>query len=227
MKMFSNRVSRNRTSRLVLLPVELKNREFHSHILLAASLLEKGYRVILGSHAAIFSYIRAMDEDTYGGVYLDKSTQIYDVSKFISARVAAMLILDQELSPIQKRLGVYAERNVVQERLYKDSEQFIDGFFTVGPEITKSANAVLPSHKVIETGWPRFELLEHHAEAIYDSEIRSIQNKFGSFCLFVSSFSLVQSLERCRTLEPIAKLGWITDTFDEVWWQNQFTQLER
>ncbi len=218
--------SKTQIYRLVLLPIELKNREFHSHILLASSLVQKGYRVILGSHAAIFSYLRSMHSDEFGGVYLDKSTQILEVSEFISARVSTMLILDQELSPIQNRLGVFSKRNVVQERIYKNTERFVDGFFTVGPAITSSANEVLPSRKVIETGWPRFELLEHHAENIYSSEIMKIRGEFGDFCLFVSSFSLVQSIERCRTLEPIEKLGWITETFNEEWWRHQYSQLD-
>lgn len=227
MNRLSSVVSRNQARKLVLLPVELKNREFHAHVLLASHLVQRGYRVVIGSHAAVFSYIRAMNANTLGGVYLDKSTQIHEVSKFISAGNTVMLILDQELSPIQNGLGVYAKRNVVKERLYKNTEEFIDGFFTVGPQISSIAKKVLPAHKVIETGWPRFELLEHHAEAIYDSEIKGIQDKFGDFCLFVSSFSLLQSIDRCRTLEPIAKLGWITDTFDEKWWQNQWVQLEK
>jgi surface carbohydrate biosynthesis protein len=212
--------------KLVFLPIELKNREFHAHILLAANLVRKGYRVVIGSHAAIFTYMRALKDNELGGVYLDKSTQIFEVSNFISKKVDAMLILDQELSPIQNQLGVYKSSNVVEDRFYEGTKSFIDGFFTVGPELTAIANQVLPAHKIIESGWPRFELLEHHAKAIYETEITEIRREFGDFCLFVSSFSLVQSLSRCRTLKPIAKLGWITDNFTEDWWQTQFSQLD-
>jgi surface carbohydrate biosynthesis protein len=227
LKSFSIKAGSNNAYKLVLLPVELKNREFHANILLASRLVLKGYRVIIGSHAAIFSFLRAMGVENYGGAYLDKSTQIFELSSFISSRVDAMLILDQELSPIQNELGIYRLRNVVEERFYENTKPFIDGFFTVGPGITSSALQVLEPKKVIETGWPRFELLEHYATAVYDSEIKKIHQEFGDFCLFVSSFSLVQSLTRTRTLAPISKLGWVTEHFNEQWWIKQFSQLDR
>ena len=224
---FSKKTNSNDFHKFVFLPIELKNREFHAHILLASSLVCKGYKVLIGSHAAIFSYLRVLRNDEFGGAYLDKSSQIFEVSKFISKRVNAMLILDQELSPIQNQLGAYKSSNVVEDRFYENTKGFVDGFFTVGPKLTTIAHQVLPTNKIIESGWPRFELLKNHAEAIYETEITEIQKEFGDFCLFVSSFSLVQSLSRCRTLQPIARLGWITDSFNEEWWQIQFLQLDK
>lgn len=45
--------------------------------------------------------------------------------------------------------------------------------------------------------------------------------------MFVSSFALVQDFDRCKTLKPLKKLGWITETHTEEWLEIQIAHLER
>ena len=52
--------------------IEIKNREYDSQLILAARAAQRGYRVYLGTHAAIYAVL--WKKKKKGGVYLDKGT---------------------------------------------------------------------------------------------------------------------------------------------------------
>ena len=56
--------------KILYLPIEIKHREYAAQILLAASAAIRGYRVYLGTHAAIFALLKC--KQVPSGVILEK-----------------------------------------------------------------------------------------------------------------------------------------------------------
>ena len=79
------------------IPIELKNRELDSQVILAAEACLRGFRVYLGSHAAIYTALRT--KKFRAGIFLDKGTKVESLTKWIKTKCERVFILDQELSP--------------------------------------------------------------------------------------------------------------------------------
>jgi len=139
------------------IPIELKNRELDSQVLLAAKACSMGFRVYIGSHAAIYRALRSRKNCT--GIYLDKGTQIAPLTKWIKAKCQYLFILDQELNPSVQLADYHHDKNLVSTRFYPGTKEMVDGFFCVGPVIYDQADSYFKSKKLIhDSGWPRIDL---------------------------------------------------------------------
>jgi surface carbohydrate biosynthesis protein len=190
--------------RTIYICVEIKSREYVSNILLAIACALRGYRVYLGTHAAIYALIRR--KLTSDGIFLDKSTQPETRMKWNRARTQYYCILDPELSPI-------LPPNVLLEgfnsRVYGGSEALFDRFFVVGESAAKAARASSKdnSSKIRLTGWPRIDVWKEMSAEIYCNEIHEIRARHGEYILFVSSFGSVRDPEvtkNLRNADPIS-----------------------
>jgi surface carbohydrate biosynthesis protein len=189
--------------RTIYICVEIKSREYVSNVLLAVACALRGYRVYLGTHAAIYALIRK--KLTGDGIFLDKSTQPETRMKWNRARTEYYCILDPELSPI-------LPPNVLIEgfnsRVYEGSEALYDRFFVVGESAARAARARSGdnSSRIRLTGWPRVDVWKEMSAEIYSNEIRKIQVKHGEYILFISSFGNVRDPEvtkNLRNADPI------------------------
>ena len=96
--------------------IEIKSREYDSQILLAAYAARRGYRVYLGTHAAIYALLRKKKKKE--GILLDKSTQPRERMLWLRKKVDRYCILDAELSPI---LIETVAREEFPTRIYEDT----------------------------------------------------------------------------------------------------------
>ena len=148
-------MSRLRDGKLptVYICVEIKNRELDSQVLLAKSLANRGYRCILGTHASIFSVLRA--KRIKSGIFLDKGTLPASRMSWIKTKCDSIVIMDQELGPTlenpSEHLGDW------NSRIYPGADEFIDKYLCVGPKVYNAALHRFKSsnEKVVLTGWPR------------------------------------------------------------------------
>jgi surface carbohydrate biosynthesis protein len=183
--------------------IEIKSREYDSQILLAACSALRGYRVYVGSHAAIYALIRKNKKRD--GIFLDKSTQPRERMLWIRERVQKYCILDAELSPI---LVEDIAREEFPTRIYEGTLDLVDKYFVVGPAMYKVAEEFFnsKSNVVKLSGWPRIDLWENLSGEIYRDEVNKIVSTYGEFHLFVSSFGQIRDPQLTENLKSADKV---------------------
>ena len=175
---------------VIYICIEIKNREYVSQIFLSLKAALKGYRVYLGTHAAIYALLRTKKTKT--GIYLDKSLQPESRMKWVLNYIECYCVLDAELTP-------YFTKDYWMEefpsRLYPNSDDLVKKFLVVNEGLSKvsSHHFKEPKSKVIVSGWPRLELCMGLNSKIYSDEVSIIKQKFGSYLLFASSFGNLQN----------------------------------
>jgi surface carbohydrate biosynthesis protein len=177
--------------------IEIKSREYDSQILLAAYAARRGYRVYLGTHAAIYALLRKKKKKE--GILLDKSTQPRERMLWLRKKVDRYCILDAELSPI---LIETVAREEFPTRIYEDTIESIDKYFVVGPAMANVAKEFFKFHSSIVriTGWPRIDVWSTLGEKIYAKEVDVITATYGDFLLLVSSFGQIRDPKITKNL---------------------------
>lgn len=209
--------------------VEIKSREYDSQILLAAYAARRGYRVYIGTHAAIYALLRK--KKSKDGLLLDKSTQPRDRMLWVRDRIEQYCILDAELSPI---LIERIAREEFPTRIYQDTVELIDKYFVVGPAMATVAKEFFKdrSRIVSMTGWPRIDIWTNFGKKIYANEVKGITSTYGDFLLFVSSFGQIRNPDETQNLRSAdvikdAELNSAERKFDQYEKFNQAISLIR
>lgn len=168
------------------LPVEIKQREYDAQIVLAANAAVKGYRVYLGTHAAIFALLRNNKNPT--GIFLDKGMPSRERLLWLRKKCLKIWVMDAEISPIHTFDVLMSE---LPGRTYAEGIEGIDKYLVVGETTYKAASEYFGTHnlKVFKSGWPRMEIAGGLGAKIYENEIRAINDKYPNFYLFASSFA--------------------------------------
>jgi len=196
------------------IPIELKNRELDSQVVLAAKACSKGFRVYVGSHAAIYRALGS--RDICAGIYLDKGTQVALLTKWIKTKSQYVYILDQELNPSVEASDYYQGKNLVSTRFYPGTKDMIDGFFCVGPIISSEAHKYFKNKQMIhDTGWPRIDLQKRYASTVYFNQIENLKKRHGDFLLFVSDFGLLTPLADVKS--PSRRQNLLSSDSEEFW----------
>ena len=174
----------------ILLPIEIKVREFHSKIFLASKLLDKtNFDVVIGEKNKVYNLFKHNH-----GVYLlskggprlrfsfDK--KIYD-KNFLG-------ILDEE-GPISN-FDIYSSKS----RLHKDILKNLDDYFLWG---NKDLEINKPLFKKFSKslhifGHPKFDILKAKYIKFYQKEIDSLKKKYGKFIFISSSFPVDQIMKQ-------------------------------
>ena len=166
--------------------LEVKHRELDSQILLAAKAVGEGYRVYLGTHAAIYALLKS--KSAKAGILFDKSFQPKQTMVWTKKYIDSICILDPELSPAIPLNQVNIE---ARERIDLESIGLVDKFFVTGLEMYKNCSQIFKEDKgkVIHSGWPRIEMWKKYSSKIYSDEIVKLKREFGEYILFASSFN--------------------------------------
>lgn len=200
----------------VYIPIEVKNREFVSQVVLAAVAAQKGFRIYLGTHQSTRLAINAKTRK--GGLYFDKG----GLNSFwlaIKNKCDYLAVLDQELSPALIDEN-YLEK-AVQGRFLAGNENIVDYSFVVGPAIEKASAAILPSTcNLIQSGWPRVDLWSKTYASIFEGAAEQIRSRHGEFLLFSSDFG-VTSRKQLN-----AKIGLRNDMSAEIHEREYFDEIQ-
>lgn len=190
-------MNKSQLKRNLYICIEIKSREYDSQILLAGYAAKRGYRVYLGTHAAIYALLR--NKKKIDGILLDKSTQPRERMLWLRKKVEQYCILDAELSPV---LIESVARKEFPTRIYEGTTELIDKYFVVGPAIATVAREFFEdhSHIVVVTGWPRVDVWSKFGRAIYADEAQRIRRIYGEFLLLVSSFGQIRHPEETKNL---------------------------
>ncbi len=180
------------------LPVEVKNRELYSKVLLAKYAAEKGFNVILGRKNDLNRIILRMPAGVYFGLGVPDNYE--DFYRTLVELRNIIVVCEEE------GLITYTDDMYLDMRISSKTMQYVDLLFSWGVDnqnLISSKKKEL-SHKIKISGHPRFDLLKPGFSNVYKNEIATIRKKykkyvlictcFGSCNHFVPGINYVQSL---------------------------------
>ena len=174
----------------ILLPIEIKVREFHSKIFLASKLLDKTkFDIVIGEKNKVYNLFKH-NEGVYllskGGPRLRFS---FDKKIF---KKNFLGILDEE-GPISN-----FDINEKKSRLHKDILKNLDDYFLWGIEDLKKNKPFLSRFKknLYIFGHPKFDILKKNHIKFYQKEINNLKKKYGKFIFISSSFPVDQIMSQ-------------------------------
>jgi surface carbohydrate biosynthesis protein len=175
---------------VIYIPVESKKREFDGKIMLAAALLERGWRVVIGTKAGIHR------ETLHhrGGLYLAKSisNDFLDYYKKLKERDYHLVVLDVEGGALTREI-----RNDLLRSYQEESVPYFDYFYVFGDKITEALDEYIPyipHDKIVVTGEPRFDLLKPSHQCYDLEDKQAILSRYSRFVLINTSFGLANSV---------------------------------
>lgn len=174
-------VRRKEAQPLVFLSIEHKEREFYPKVLLGITLLERGYRVVLGSSEAVYK----LAVGSPPGIFLHKSP--HPRSSQLKELGHKFVVLDEETGP---SIPPSNKPSAVALTYRKSSTTNQDMILLYSQEYAE-LTAQLVQLEAIEqrvTGWPRFDLFKPKLRPLLARERQLIYDAYGDFILFPTSF---------------------------------------
>ncbi len=167
----------------LILPVDVKSREFDARLLHAAFALEAGWQVILGSKTLVNRAMWRLPR----GVYLFSTV---GRSRIRNARwLRRMGFASQGWD--EEGL-VYGDRALYRrQRLYAPTMALIDQLFAWGEESARDMRLVAreAGRDVEVAGNPRLDLLRPELRALHEEGARRLRERYGRFILVTTNLS--------------------------------------
>ncbi len=165
----------------ILLPIEVKNREFDAKIMLACIGATRGFGVLLGRNN--FNFKGTFPK----GVYLDKCISPYKAESLkqqVNGLGNQLAILDEE------GLVYQSEKLYLENRTSQETVELASLIFTWGDAQRDIINGRynIPD-KLIATGSPRADLWQKSWHALYTEEVKKISEQLGPYILIPANFS--------------------------------------
>ena len=165
------------------IPVEIKNRELYSKILLAKYAAQSGFNVILGRKNEINQFVTKMSPGIYYGLGAVKNFESF--YKKLSCEGHLIVVNDEE------GLVTYSDEMYLDLKVSPETVKTIDLLFAWGKENFKVISSGRPESKskICTAGNPRFDLLKPQFSGVYEKEISKIRKKYKKFILVCTSFA--------------------------------------
>ena len=174
----------------ILLPLEVKVREFHSKIFLASKILNKtNFDVLIGEKSKVYNLFKK-NKGTYllskGG---PRPGFRFEKKKYKDNFLG---ILDEE-GPISN-FDVDARRSRLNSYILEN----VDDYFLWGNEDLSKNNSFFFRHKkkLKNYGHPKFDILKKNHIKFYEKEIKLLKKKYKKFIFVSSSFPVDQVIKQ-------------------------------
>lgn len=173
---------------LVVLPVEIRNRELDGMLLLAAVLAERGYPVLMGNRQSIIRRHATLPPS----ILLGKTVQMLDAEVYGRWRQAGHRIaaLDEE------GLITYSTELYLRRRVHPPTMAETDLLLAWGGEharIWEDVELASPRPPVRAVGNARFDLLRPELRGAHADAAAALRARHGPFILFNSNFATVNA----------------------------------
>ena len=170
-------------NRWLIVPVEVKHREFLSRILLSALAASRGYRVLLGKDTMIRRLAPALPK----GVIFDKSlgTARHGKPQRFNRLGHKVVVLDEEST------GYYGSpEQFLSVRLAAETLDACDRWYCISDTLREHAERLYPDHadRFITSGLLRTDIWRKEFRGFYETDRKRITERYGPFILFDSNF---------------------------------------
>jgi surface carbohydrate biosynthesis protein len=164
------------------IPIELKNREFFSKVLLAKYAAQRGFRVFLGRKSELSALALRMPPGVYHG--LGTVENLSGLYQSLVDRGNRVTVIDEE------GLITFSDEMYLDLKVSPRTLAIIDRLFAWGAEHRRVLADGRPAtaHKLRISGSPRFDLLKPAFRGVYDSEIAELRRRHRRFVLICMSF---------------------------------------
>lgn len=201
----------------IYLPIEIKNRELDSRILLAKKFIESGCEVVIG-HKNFVNRAALCDANS---IYLSKSCAQIDLPflRKLKKRAYFIGVIDEE-AIVHQNISAH-----IRSRLSTEALSLIDYYFAWGDYDSSVVidNFPFASGKVVVSGNPRLDLLCKDWRHYYSDDVDDIINRFGDYIIIPSSFGMCNHFtERGPRLQWRKNLGMIKNKDDEKFYVEYF-----
>jgi len=180
-------------NKIIYLPIEIKNREFYSKTILAAKLIQKNFKVIIGQQWFIYDQI--VKKNLPPGVFFQNSINEikYNQLKIFKGLQFYNVLLDEEnYAASFKHQDWFFSENISKSYFY----DCIDKYYCNTVNELNTLKKIVKNEKILLlTGNVRKEFLEKFSE-ILDSETEKLKNKYGKFILINTNFGIFNSIYR-------------------------------
>ena len=170
----------------IILPIEIKAREFDSRLLLAYHLVKDGYEVIIGDRAGCERESKHLQNCIYIAKSLAFSQKkLYENFHFNNGKV---LILYEEGAYVGRTKNITSE---IESAYPKGMLPIVDGIFVYGEsfnQILKNNVRCLNDSNVFTSGNPRFDLHKPYYHQYFKKETNKINEDIGNYILFNGNF---------------------------------------
>jgi surface carbohydrate biosynthesis protein len=178
-------------NKIVYLPIEIKNREFYSKTILAAKLIQKNFKVVIGQQWFIYDQI--LKKNFPPGIFFQNSLNEikYNQLKAFKELQFYNILLDEENYSISfKHQDVFFIENTSRSYFY----DWIDIHYCNTVNELNALKKIAKNKKnFVLTGNVRREFLEKYS-GILDSEAEKLKLKYGKFILINTNFGYINSI---------------------------------
>ncbi|MEM7215452.1 MAG: surface carbohydrate biosynthesis protein [Pseudomonadota bacterium] len=170
-------------NRWLIIPVEVKHREFLSRIVLSALAASRGYRVLLGKDTMIRRLAPALPK----GVIFDKSlgTARHGKPQRFRHLGHKVVVLDEEST------GYYGSpEQFLSVRLADETLDSCKRWYCISDTLREHATSLYPKHehRFMTSGLLRTDIWRKEFQGFYEVDSKRIHEQHGPFILFDSNF---------------------------------------
>ncbi len=209
------------SNKWLYLPAEIKVRELHGKVLLAAAAANKGYKVVLGRKAEVSKYMPYFPKGIFLGFGAQKNfKREYAALKKLGFSVALM---DEE------GLATFSDEMYKRLRLSAETLDEVSLFLAWGEKQKEVFESVTCTKKppVYKTGNIRFDILRPEFKHLLTKEIQSIKERFGRTILVTSSFGSCNHFDgKDRYFQALREKNILQNKDDEVFYKRYFSLKE-
>lgn len=199
------------SSKILYVPVEIKVREFHAKILLAAEAARRGYDVVLGRKAEVMDLVRRWPNGVFMGLWAQEN--FLSFYKDLKARGFLSVVMDEE------GLVTFSDEMYKNFKLCPRTLAEIDAFMTWGDyqaRVVRTCEAK-PEPEIVSTGSVRIDVLRPEFSSILDRDVAAIKQEYNKTILIISSFGLANHYDSVETyFESLRKNLIIRNDEDEA-----------
>ena len=208
--------------RWLLMPAEVKARDFKSRLLISCEAASKGINVVFGSQDAVFSNLDKLPR----GIYFEKSIakNKYNVLKRRIDMGFRIVSLDEE--------GLCSVSNPIdylKQRVSDCTIPLADRIFVWGKEEARiiSEHFKGAEKSVVVAGNPRIDLLRPEFRDIFREKAESYRKKYGRYILLPSNFTVRHAHGHYFILKQAWRMGTITNKKEEKEYREMLADIDK
>lgn len=194
----------------LIIPIEIKAREFESRLLISLLAAKEGFNIVIGSQTQVWTNLDFFPV----GIFFEKSISKirFNRLKRLTSKGFKLACIDEEgLSSLSN------EKIYINQRLSKETLELTDKMFTWGDSEKEVIVKHLPdfAHKIFSTGNVRVDLWDRIYNNLYHEEVKELNEKYGKYLLFPSSFGVNHAVSDDFIIKQAYHIGIIKSKKEE------------
>lgn len=201
--------------KICYMPLEIKNRDFYSRLLISLEICDKNnYDIYFGYRGEVNYFAK----NYFPGIYFGLTTLRNFDHLYLSLKSNGniILILDEE------GLVTYSSKFYKKFKVSKKILEISDLIFTWGKKNTNVLKKIVKNKKkIVNSGNTRLDLLKKPFSGVYKSEINKIKKKYGNFYLLATNFSYTNYFDKKTSYFQLLKgRDFFKSKSDLIEWKN-------